>query len=101
MIKGYCVAGEIEKAFDTMETMRRTTSLKPDEIMYNSLLDGCAQANLGDRGLQLVSDMEKEGVAPSNYTLSLLVKLLSRRKLDLAFSIVTDISSRHGFKPNV
>merc|ERR1719267_215963 len=43
-----------------------------------------------------------ENVKPSNYTLSILVKLLGRaRRLGQAFEILEDISSRHGFRPNV
>merc|ERR1719482_1829841 len=46
--------------------------------------------------------MQYEGVKPSNYTLSILVKLMNRtRNLDGAFAIVDDLAKRHGFKPNV
>mmetsp|Transcript_9414 Transcript_9414/g.29064 ORF Transcript_9414/g.29064 Transcript_9414/m.29064 type:complete len:1016 (-) Transcript_9414:212-3259(-) len=102
MLKGYCQMGDIQKAFEIIEQMKKDINKKPDEIMYNSLLDGCAQANLVDQGLSLVDQMEKEGVPPSNFTLSLLVKLMNRtRKLDRAFTLVHDISKRHGFLPNV
>ena len=46
MIKGHCQSGDIQTAFSLLEQMKRDTNLKPDEIMYNSLLDGCAQNNL-------------------------------------------------------
>merc|ERR1719337_738694 len=46
--------------------------------------------------------MQAAGVKPSNYTLSILVKLLGRaRCLNQAFSVVESLSRRHGFKPNV
>merc|ERR1719424_1470420 len=94
--------GQVQRAFSVIEEMRRETVLKPDEIMYNSLLDGCAQNNLVDEGLQLLQQMQAEGVQPSDFTLSLLVKLMSRaRKLDAAFQLVEDVSTRHGFHPNV
>jgi len=74
----------------------------PDEILYNSLLDGCAQANLVDEGQRLLKKMQKDGVAPSNFTLSIVVKLMSRaRRLDNAFALVDEISSKYRFRPNV
>eukprot|EP00747_Dinoflagellata_sp_TGD_P069599 gnl/TRDRNA2_/TRDRNA2_156198_c0_seq1.p1 gnl/TRDRNA2_/TRDRNA2_156198_c0~~gnl/TRDRNA2_/TRDRNA2_156198_c0_seq1.p1 ORF type:complete len:223 (-),score=50.02 gnl/TRDRNA2_/TRDRNA2_156198_c0_seq1:45-713(-) len=69
--------------------------------MYNSLLDGCARQSLVDEGLDLLSRMEKEGINPSNFTLSVLVKLLGRgQKIDQAFQMVDDISKKYRFKVN-
>merc|ERR550514_2416863 len=74
----------------------------PDEIMYNSLLDGCTKQNLVQDALWLLEDMKESGVSPSNYTLSITVKLMGRaRRLSQAFSIVEDLSAAHGFRPNV
>merc|ERR1719174_973161 len=102
MIKGHCQSGDIQTAFSLLEQMKRETSLKPDEIMYNSLLDGCAQNSLIDEGLRLLAEMQAEGVQPSNFTLSVLVKLMNRaRKLDQAFSLVRELSQKYNFKPNV
>merc|ERR1719437_371038 len=86
-----------------MEEMRRDTNLTPDEIMYNSILDGCAQNSLVDEGLRLLSEMQSKGVNPSNFTLSVLVKLLSRARkpLDQSFGLVRDLSQKYNFKPNV
>merc|ERR1719161_1051729 len=82
--------------------MKKDAHLKPDEIMYNSLMDGCAQNNLVEDGLQLLEEMQREGVPPSNFTLSILVKLMSRaRKLDQAFSLVERITKQYNFRPNV
>merc|ERR1719188_310886 len=102
MVKGHCQAGDIERGFDLLEQMKAEGKFKPDEIMYNSLLDGCAQNNLVDKGLKVLERMQREGVQPSNFTLSLLVKLMNRaRKLDSAFSLVEEISRKHRFRPNV
>ena len=93
---------DISAAFSVLEEMRRETKLKPDEIMYNSLLDGCAQNNLVDQCLHLVDEMQREGVKPSNFTLSILVKLMNRaRKLNQAFSLVEEITHKYNFQPNV
>merc|ERR1719272_2302037 len=102
MLKGHCQNGDIQTGFLILEQMKKDARLRPDEIMYNSLLDGCAQNNLVDEGLRLLEEMQVEGVAPSNFTLSILVKLMNRaRKLDQAFDLVADITKKYRFRPNV
>merc|ERR1719311_946256 len=102
MLKGHCQNGNITAGFAILEQMRKDAHLKPDEIMYNSLLDGCAQNNLVDEGLRLLREMQGEGIQPSNFTLSILVKLLNRaRKLDQAFALVEEITHKYNFRPNV
>merc|ERR1719515_120482 len=80
MLKGHCQNGNIQAGFAILDQMKKDAHLKPDEIMYNSLLDGCAQNNLVDEGLRLLEEMQNEGVAPSNFTLSILVKLMNRAR---------------------
>jgi len=100
-IKGFCQRGEIQAAFSVLDEMRRVTSLKPDEIVYNTLLDGCAQGGLVSEGERLLEDMQKEGIVPSSYTLTVLVKLMGQaRRPDRAFSLVEEISHKYRFQPN-
>merc|ERR1719387_471083 len=80
VLKGYCLRGDITAAFQVIDEMRRETRFKPDEIMYNTLLDGCAQANLMEEGLKLLEQMQTEGIRPSNFTLSILVKMASHAR---------------------
>merc|ERR1719169_138087 len=102
MLKGHCQNGDIQTGFSILEEMKKDTHLKPDEIVYNSLLDGCAQNNLVDEGLRLLDEMQKTGVQPSNFTLSILVKLMNRsRRLEQAFSLVEEITKKYSFRPNV
>jgi len=102
MLKGHCQNGNMQAAFQILQQIRKDPHLKPDERMYNSLLDGCSQSNLVNEGLSLVEEMQAEHVSPSNFTLSILVKLLSRaRRLDQAFSMVEDITRKYNFRPNV
>merc|ERR1719324_2248223 len=101
MIKGHCQTGDINLAFSILSHVRKQTSLKPDEIMYNSLIDGCAQHSLYTEGMQVFDEMIQDGVRPSNFTLSILVKLMNRtRRVDQAFSIVQEMSEKYGIKPN-
>lgn len=102
ILKGHCQAGDFEKGLEVLETMKRETNLKPDEIMYNSLLDGCVRSNLYEQGIELLSEMEQAGVRPSNFTLSIVVKLASRaKKLDMAFELADRIAQRYHFRLNV
>jgi len=102
MLKGHCQSGDVQSGFKILEQIRKDPQLKPDEIMYNSLLDGCAQNNLVTEGLRLVDEMQAEGVYPSNFTLSILVKLMNRAKrVEDAFALVQEISSKYKFQPNV
>merc|ERR1719183_2076082 len=91
--KGYCQENRLDEAFELKDGMVQTTKFKPDEIMYNTLLDGCARQGLYDRGFTVLDEMERDGINPSNYTLSLLVKLCSRAKrLARAFEVVQELS---------
>jgi len=102
MLKGHCQAGNIELGFSILSEMRRETNLKPDEIMFNTLIDGCAKNGLHEQGMQLLDDMVSDGIRPSNFTLSILVKLVNRsRKVDQAFTLVQELSQKYKLKPNV
>lgn len=101
VLKGHCLQGDIRTAFDVLEEMTTQTRLKPDEIMYNTLLDGCAQSHLVEEGLRILKRMQDEGIRPSNYTLSILVKLTSHaRRLDQAFELVDQLTKKYRFRPN-
>jgi pentatricopeptide repeat protein len=102
VIKGYCQNNRLEEALQVWETMVRTTTFQPDEIMYNTILDGCARKGLYDRGMSLLADMEKSGVRPTNFTLSVLIKLASRaNSLDSAFDMSREIADKYKFRLNV
>jgi len=102
IIKGYCQSGKVDKALELLQQMVTEAHFKPDEVMYNSLLDGCAREQRLEEALRLLAEMRKEKVAPSNYTLSILCKLLGRtRRLAQAFELVESISKDYGFQPNI
>merc|ERR1719453_411960 len=76
LVKGYCLEGDIDRGFAVLGELKKDDKLSADEIMYNSLLDGCAKQQRVDDALRVLAEMQAEGVTPSNYTLSILVKLL-------------------------
>merc|ERR1719473_2347951 len=80
IVKGYCLEGDVDRAFCVLEDMKSDGNFGPDEIMYNSILDGCAKQHRTDDALKLLDEMKSTGVIPSNYTLSILVKLLGHAR---------------------
>jgi len=102
MVKGFCAAGDVDRGMKLLHDMKDDSSLVPDEVMFNSLLDGCARQHRLDDALKLLEIMKQAGVSPSNYTLSIMVKLLGRgRRLNQAFSMVKSVCQEHGFRANV
>merc|ERR1719172_342073 len=102
IVKGYCNSGGLDRALEIVKDMQSDGKLSPDEVMYNSVLDGCAKEHRPNEALKLLDDMKRAGVSPSNYTLSIMVKLMGRcRRLNQAFSIVDEMSRDYGLKVNI
>merc|ERR1719311_863858 len=102
LVKGHCQAGDIDQGFQVLKEMVANGVHEPDEILYNSLLDECAKQHRVDDALKLVEDMYKQNVRPSNFTLSILVKLLGRsRRLNQAFSMVEETCKRFDLQANI
>merc|ERR1719301_224554 len=102
LVKGYCQAGDIDRGYQVLNEMVANGVHEPEEILYNSLLDGCAKQHRVDDALKLVEDMHKHNVRPSNFTLSILVKLLGRsRRLNQAFSMVEETCKRFDLQANI
>mmetsp|Transcript_98734 Transcript_98734/g.156100 ORF Transcript_98734/g.156100 Transcript_98734/m.156100 type:complete len:1093 (+) Transcript_98734:130-3408(+) len=101
MIKGFCQRQDMPSALKTLEDLRQTQGLKPDEIVYNTLLEGCSSAGLLVEGERLLSDMRSDGISPSNYTLTVMVRLLGHaRRLDRAVELVDEVTQKYRFKAN-
>merc|ERR1719453_924763 len=102
IVKGFCNSGNLDRAIKVLDDMKASGKHTPDEVMYNSLLGGCAKEHRPDEALQLLQDMKKFNVAPSNYTLSMLVKLMGRcRRINQAFTMLEDISREYGLRINI
>lgn len=102
LVKGFCQAGDLERAFELVHDVKQDGGLKLDEIVYNSLLDGCARQQKVDQAMEVLEDMRAAGIVPSNYTLSILVKLLGRaRRLKQAFTVVEELCSAYNIHLNV
>merc|ERR1719398_178951 len=102
LVKGYCQAGDIDRGYQVLNEMVKSGVHEPDEILYNSLLDGCAKQHRVDDALNLLEDIHKHNVRPSNFTLSILVKLLGRsRRLNQAFAMVEETCKRFDLQANI
>jgi len=102
LVKGHCLSGSVNHAFEILAEMRAEGKHKPDEILFNSLLDGCAKEHRLEDAMALYEEMKQANVSPSNFTLCTLVKLLGRsRRLEQAFEMVEELSAKNGLKPNI
>merc|ERR1719384_2033122 len=75
VIKGYCQVDCVDKAFQILREMTNCHGLRPDEVTYNTILDGCARYGKWNQGIALLQEMQDVGVPPTNFTLSVFVKL--------------------------
>jgi len=102
MIKGFCQRGDMPAAFSVLEDLRRgLPGGQPDEVVYNTLLEGCLQAGLATEGEQLFAEMQRMGVQPSNYTLTVMVKLMGQcRRLDRAFELADTTLQKFRIRAN-
>eukprot|EP00927_Polykrikos_kofoidii_P001138 TRINITY_DN10417_c0_g1_i2.p1 TRINITY_DN10417_c0_g1~~TRINITY_DN10417_c0_g1_i2.p1 ORF type:complete len:1153 (-),score=171.58 TRINITY_DN10417_c0_g1_i2:46-3072(-) len=101
LIRGYCSQGDLEQGLQLLGVMQRR-GITPDAVLFNSILDGCAHKQMRALTEQVLRDMEAANVAPSNSTLSILVKLYGRcGDLDAAFRVVQAYPKTFCFRVNV
>merc|ERR1719384_437856 len=98
--KGYCVSGDLDKAVEVFRDMERS-GLVRDSVVYNTLLDGCIRHSKFALADTLLGEMERSDVAPSNFTLGILVKMYGRRRqLNKAFEAIESLTKRYNFTAN-
>jgi pentatricopeptide repeat protein len=102
VIKGYARAKDMDKVFDIyafLTANKRDFTL--DEVIYNSILDGCAKTNNLERAMSVYEDMKLNSVKRSNVTYSILVKLYANAKLeDKALQLLSEMQE-NGIKPGI
>eukprot|EP00408_Alexandrium_pacificum_P066515 CAMPEP_0171177104 /NCGR_PEP_ID=MMETSP0790-20130122/12071_1 /TAXON_ID=2925 /ORGANISM="Alexandrium catenella, Strain OF101" /LENGTH=903 /DNA_ID=CAMNT_0011641999 /DNA_START=90 /DNA_END=2797 /DNA_ORIENTATION=- len=102
IVKGYCQENRLDKAFELLDAMKKSKHFRPDEITYNTLIDGCAQRGMYEQGMKLLDEMQEAGVSPSNFTLSVVVKLANRAKRpERAFELAEELSRKYHLQLNV
>merc|ERR1719261_2324543 len=100
LIKGHCARGCLEQGLQLLGLMQKR-GISPDAVVFNSILDGCAHKQMRTLTEQVLKDMEAAGIAPSNFTVSILVKLYGRcSDLDTAFQVVETYPAKYTFNLN-
>jgi len=99
LIKANCDHGKLEEALSLLDEMVELR-LRPDEVVFNNLIIGCAQLGNAVLGKQLYHDMVKSGVRPSNATFSILIRLLYQSKLlEEAIVLLKEEPAKHNVEP--
>merc|ERR1719163_2067479 len=78
VVKGFCVRGDLDKAFEILRSLHKA-NIVHDAVICNTILDGANRHNRSDIAEKVFQDMEARGIAPSSYTLGILVKMHGRR----------------------
>merc|ERR1719443_1006167 len=102
ILKGYCHIGDLDRALQVAETIK-SRGFHCDELVYNTLMDGCVKANDLSAGIGLFAEMTQSGMTPSSITHSILVRLYQRNgyKGD-CFDAVALLYEHHGLdRPNI
>lgn len=80
LLKGYCHV-DLDKALQVAEAIK-SRGLRCDELVYNTLMDGCVKANDITAGVGLFEEMVHQGLKPSAITHSILARLYQRAGYD-------------------
>jgi pentatricopeptide repeat protein len=101
LVKGYCSKGELTNAIEVLNHQPEKGG-EGTTIAFNTLLDGCVRKAAWDVADTLLSKMDSYGVTPSNFTLSIIVKMWGRRRqLSKAFMAVEMMRQKPGFHVNI
>lgn len=69
---------ELSKALELLNGIQANPNFKPDEILYNSLIDACIKFNEITKGLSLYEEMKKKRIEPSSVTYGILIKAFGK-----------------------
>merc|ERR1719272_1261153 len=98
LLKGYCHIGDLDKALQLAECIKQR-GLRCDELVYNTLMDGCVKANDVTAGVGLFEEMVNCGMRPSAITHSILTRLYQRAGYEEdAGEAVAQLCQHHGIE---
>jgi len=98
LLKGYCQFVELDKALQVLEAIK-ARGMHCDELVYNTLMDGCVKANDIPAGLGLLEEMLRNGLRPSTITHSILERLHHRAGCEDGeiSELISELYMQHGF----
>ncbi|CAK8989118.1 unnamed protein product [Durusdinium trenchii] len=100
IVKAYCIRGDFKRAIATIHSMQ-DCNVEHDAVVYNTCMDACSKHSRVELVDQLLEEMLTHKIAPTNFTLGILVKTCARAKqLDKAFEMVDKLPKIGKFAPN-
>lgn len=100
MVRGLSANGEAKQAMTYLQQMVRH-GLRPDAMLFDTILESCASQNLLNLAQEVLQTMEDLNVHPSNATLAAQLRLYaSRGELLKAWAAFEDVPKKHAFEPN-
>ncbi|CAD8168911.1 unnamed protein product [Paramecium octaurelia] len=86
---------ELLRAITLLEQIQETGQFKPDEILYNSLIDACVKFNEIQKGMELFREMKNKQIDPSSVTYGILIKAYGKlNDLNGAFRIFEEMKQK-------
>lgn len=88
----------IERAFDILKIVKlsKAKGIKPDEILYNCILDTCVKYNRMEQADSVYKDMSQAGVPPSKITYAIMIRGYgSDFRLERAFEIFQEMKQNN------
>lgn len=100
MVRGLSANGEAKQAMTYLQQMVRHGQ-RPDAMLFDTILESCANQNLLSLAQEVLQTMEDLNVHPSNATLAAQLRLYaSRGELLKAWAAFEDLPKKHAFEPN-
>lgn len=92
----------IERAFNILKMIKlsQTRGIKPDEVLYNSIIDTCIKYNRIKQAEALFEDMKEAQVTPSRITYAIMIKAYGNDyNFDKSLAIFAEMQNA-GIAPN-
>jgi pentatricopeptide repeat protein len=92
----------IDRAFEILKIVKlsKAKGIKPDEILYNCILDTCVKYNRMEQAESVYRDMSQAGVPPSKITYAIMIRGYGQDyRLEKAFEIFNEMKL-NGVTPN-
>jgi len=92
----------IDRAFEILKIVKlsKAKGIKPDEILYNCILDTCVKYNRMEQAQSIFFDMKEAKVAPSKITYAIMIRGYGNEdKIDKAFEMFNQMKT-YGEQPN-
>lgn len=90
----------LKRVFELFNEMKRKGKVRPDEILYNCLMDACVRFRDTCRAVAIFNEMELAEIPPSAITYGILIKAYGQaNQLDNVFKVFKRMQNK-GYSPN-